>query len=97
MMQEHASNYDKPLMYVGILGTEVWGCVWLTWMCLYFCKSHPYTIKVFFVKTCVCAGLVVIVSLRKALGSLKGRKKEDEQFAWPTILVYHLRNVCQPR
>ena len=58
--------------------------------------------------TRVCAGLVVIVSLRTALGSLKEeeerkkeRKKEedeeDEQFAWATISVYHFRNVCQPR
>ena len=52
----------------------------------------------------VCAGVVVIVSLRTALGSLKEeeRKKEeddeeDEQFAWATISVYHFRNVCQPR
>ena len=54
-----------------------------------------------------CAGVVVIVSLRTALGSLKEeeerkkeRKKEedeDEQFAWATISVYHFRNVCQPR
>ena len=57
--------------------------------------------------TCVCAGLVVIDSLRTALGSLKEeerkkeRKKEedeeDEQFAWATISVYHFRNVRQPR
>ena len=54
--------------------------------------------------TCVCSGLVVIVSLRTVLGSLKEeeeRKKEedeeDEQFAWATISVYHFRNVCQPR
>ena len=53
--------------------------------------------------TRVCAGLVVIVSLRKALGSLKEeeRKKEedeeDEQSAWATISVYHFINVCQPR
>ena len=50
--------------------------------------------------TRVCAGVVVIVSLRTALGSLKEeeeRKKEDEQFAWATISVYHFRNVCQPR
>ena len=58
--------------------------------------------------TRVCAGLVVIVSLRTTLGSLKEeeerkkeRKKEedeeDEQFAWATISVYHFRNVCQPR
>ena len=46
--------------------------------------------------TCVCVGLVVIDSLRTALGSLKEeeeRKKEDEedeQFAWATISVYHL-------
>ena len=49
----------------------------------------------------ICAGLVAIVSLRTALGSLKEeeRKKEDEdeQFAWATISVYHFRNVCQPR
>ena len=45
--------------------------------------------------TCVCAGLVVIVSLRTALGSLK--EEEEEQFAWATISVYHFRNVCQPR
>ena len=49
--------------------------------------------------TRVCAGLVAIVSLRTALGSLKEeeRKKEDEedeQFAWATISVYHFRNVC---
>ena len=47
--------------------------------------------------TCVCAGLVVIVSLRTALGSLKEeeeRKKEDEHFAWAMISVYHFRNVC---
>ena len=49
--------------------------------------------------TCVCAGLVVIDSLRTALGSLKEEKKkeeedeEDEQFAWATISVYHFRNV----
>ena len=54
--------------------------------------------------TRVCAGVVVIVSLRTALGSLKEeeeRKKEedeeDEQFAWATISVYHFRNICQPR
>ena len=58
--------------------------------------------------TRVCAGVVVIVSLRTALGSLKEeeerkkeRKKEedeeDEQFAWATISVHHFRNVCQPR
>ena len=29
--------------------------------------------------TCVCAGLVVIVSLRTALGSLKERKKERKK------------------
>ena len=44
--------------------------------------------------TCVCVGLVVIASLRTALGSLK---EEDEQLAWATISVYHFRNVCQPR
>ena len=52
--------------------------------------------------TRVCAGVVVIVSLRTALGSLKEERKkeedeEDEQFAWATISVYHFRNVCQPR
>ena len=51
--------------------------------------------------TRICAGLVAIVSLRTALGSLKEeeRKKEDEveQFAWATISVYRFRNVCQPR
>ena len=52
--------------------------------------------------TRICAGLVVIVSLRTALGSLKEERKkeedeEDEQFAWATISVYHFRNVCQPR
>ena len=45
--------------------------------------------------TRVCAGLVVIVSLRTALGSLNGQ--ESEQFAWAAISVYHFRNVCQPR
>ena len=43
--------------------------------------------------TCVCAGLVVILALRTALGSLKEeerKKKEDEQFAWAAILVYRL-------
>ena len=48
----------------------------------------------------ICAGLVAIVSLRTALGSLKEERKkeedEDEQFAWATISVYHFRNVCQP-
>ena len=43
-----------------------------------------------------CAGLVVTVSLRTALGTLK-EEDEDEQFAWATISVYHFRNVCQPR
>ena len=51
--------------------------------------------------TCGCAGLVVIVSLTTALGSLKEeeerKKTEDEHFAWATISVYHFRNVCQPR
>ena len=47
--------------------------------------------------TRICAGLVVIVSLRTALGSLKEEEDEDEQFAWATISVYHFRNVCQPR
>ena len=47
--------------------------------------------------TRVCAGVVVIVSLRTALGSLKEEEDEDEQFAWATISVYHFRNVCQPR
>ena len=47
--------------------------------------------------TRICAGLVAIVSLKTALGSLKEeerKKDEDEQFAWATISVYH---VCQPR
>ena len=46
--------------------------------------------------TCVCAGLVAFSSPSTALGSLKEeerKKKEDEQFAWATILVYHFRNV----
>ena len=48
--------------------------------------------------THICAGLVVIVSLRTALGSLKEEEdEEDEQFAWATISVYQFRNVCQPR
>ena len=51
--------------------------------------------------TRVCTGLVVIVSLRTALGSLKEEEREkeddDEQFAWATISVYHFRNVCQLR
>ena len=50
--------------------------------------------------TCNCAGLVVIRSLRTALGSFKEerkKKKKDEQFAWAAILVYHFRNVCQLR
>ena len=48
--------------------------------------------------TCVCSGLVVIVSLRTVLGSLKEEEEEEnEQFAWATISVYHFRNVCQPR
>ena len=49
---------------------------------------------------CVCAGLVVIDSIRTALGSLKEERKkedEDEQFAWAMISVCHFRNVCQPR
>ena len=47
----------------------------------------------------VCAGLVVIVSLRTALGSLKEeerkkkKKKEDEQSVWAAIFVYHFLNV----
>ena len=48
--------------------------------------------------TCICAGLVVIRSLRTSLGLLKEerkkerkkKKKEDEQFAWAEILVYRL-------
>ena len=43
---------------------------------------------------CVCAGSVVIVSLRTALGSLK-EEAEDELLAWATISLYHFRNVCQ--
>ena len=47
-----------------------------------------------------CAGLVVIRSLSTVLGLFKEerkKKKEDEQFAWAAILVYHFRNVCQLR
>ena len=49
--------------------------------------------------TCICAGLVVIRSLRTALGLLKEerkkkkkkkKKKEDEQFAWAAILFLRL-------
>ena len=51
--------------------------------------------------TRVCAGLVVIVSLRTALGSLKEEERKKTKMnnlaAWATILVYHFRNVCQPR
>ena len=53
--------------------------------------------------TCDGAGLVVIRSLRTALGSSKEerrrrrKKKEDEQFAWAAISVYHFRNVCPLR
>ena len=47
--------------------------------------------------TRVCTGVVVIVSLRTALGTLKEEDEEDEQFAWATISVYHFRNICQPR
>ena len=55
--------------------------------------------------TCDCAGLVVIRSLRTALGLLKEeeeeeeerKKKEDEQCAWAAILVYCFRDVCQLR
>ena len=51
------------------------------------------------------AGLVVIRSLRTALGLLKEeeeeeeerKKKEDEQCAWAAILVYCFRDVCQLR
>ena len=55
------------------------------------------------VYTCNCAGLVVIRSLRTALGLLKEerRKKkkeeEDEQFAWAAIFVYHFINVYSLR
>ena len=56
------------------------------------------------VYTIVCASLVVIRSLRTALGlskeerkKKKKKKKEDEQFAWAAISVYHLRNDCQVR
>ena len=51
--------------------------------------------------TCDCAGLVVIRSLRTALGLSKEeerkkerKKKKDEQFAWAAISVYHFRDVC---
>ena len=51
--------------------------------------------------TCDGAGLVVIRSLRTALGSSKEerrrKKKEDEQFAWAAISVHHFRNVCPLR
>ena len=47
--------------------------------------------------TCICTGLVVIRSLRTALGLLKEeeeeaerKKKEDEQFAWAAILFLRL-------
>ena len=46
--------------------------------------------------TRICAGLVVIVSLRTALGSLKEEEdEEDEQFAWADDfkLVPNFRNV----
>ena len=61
------------------------------------------------VYTCNSAGLVVIRSLRTALGLLKEerrkkkeerrkkKKEEDEQFAWAAIFVYHFRNVCSLR
>ena len=53
------------------------------------------------VYTCVCADLVVIRSLRTALGLSKEeerkKKKEDEQCAWAAILVYCFRDVCQLR
>ena len=46
----------------------------------------------------VCAGLVVIVPLRTALGSLKEEEEEeeeeeDEQSAWAAIFVYHFIDV----
>ena len=50
--------------------------------------------------TCDCSGLVVIRSLRTALGlskeeeRKKKKKKEDEQFAWAAISVDHFRDVC---
>ena len=51
--------------------------------------------------TCDCADLVLIRPLRAELYRLVERrrikKKEDEQFAWAAISVYHLRNVCQLR
>ena len=55
---------------------------------------------------CDCADLVVIHSLRTALGSLKEeeeeeeerrKKKEDEQCVWAAILVYCFRDVCRLR
>ena len=45
------------------------------------------------VYTCDCAGLIVICSLRTALG-LSKEEKEDEQFMWAAISVYHFRDVC---
>ena len=50
--------------------------------------------------TCVSTGLVAIGSASTALGSLKERKKEDdedEQCAWAAILVDYLRTACPPR
>ena len=41
--------------------------------------------------TCDGAGLIGIRSLRTALGL----SKEDEQFAWAEIMLYHFRNICQ--
>ena len=59
------------------------------------------------VYTCNCGGLVVIRSLRTALGLLKEerrrrrkkkkKKEEDEHFAWAAIFVYHFRNVYSLR
>ena len=47
--------------------------------------------------TCDCSGLVVIRSLRTALGLSKEERKKKKQFAWAAISVYHLRNDCQVR
>ena len=46
--------------------------------------------------TCDGASLIVIRSLTTALGLLK-EGREDEQFAWVAISVYHFRKVCLVR
>ena len=51
--------------------------------------------------TCDGVSLIVIRSLKTALGLSKEEEEEeeeeDEQFAWAAILFYHFRNVCQLR